>query len=675
MIKRLLFTITATLACAAASYGQISFTAVGTGVKTFDALPVPADGWTSGFVGAGAGTITTSNQLYTAVQLVTSASVATPLPVSTTTVPPSTQNLARHNSTLFRLQIRPTGTDYTMLMATLRNDSGADVSKVTIAYEMAAMVADGSSIVEEPTLYGFKVFYSLTGAAGSWNVIPELSQSVTGTFTNNLTAVIDLPSPWVPNSSLFIIWADDNGPQSTTAPNHEGGYTIDNFSVSSPVIGVVLTSPANGADFPDNFPVVLSAAANSEGPITSIDFMEGNTLLLNDTAAPYSFSTSTLSLGSHTFTAVSHDTLGNTHTSPSKTITIHANRPPDISSVTGATTMYVGSNVTYTALATDDGAVTNVEFKVDGATRWNDPTAAFTFSWCDMVAGPHTLQSIATDYAGLKATNTMSITVTNPPDINVLLANGSAWKYWDEGTDPGVNWIDVGFNDSGWSNGIAEIGYGDTDANRPEITVSRQIVGTPGTPGAITNGAQLFRTHFNVLNPSSSTGLVVRIMADDGAVVYINGTEAARLNMPAGQTYATLAGGSTDDGLGFFDFNVPTTAIHAGDNLVAVEVHQTTLGSTDISFDLMIWGISAPRPRLTLTLQADGHYDLKWPVGSAKACLEYKESLSDAWIPFEICHPDPDATSDPGEAGFYHFGVDPAFFGTTLFFRLAPLGN
>src|SRR4051812_43977458 len=305
MIKRLLFTLTAALACATASYGQISFSSVGTGVKTFDSAPVVADGWSTASFGAAAGTYTTSNGLYTAVQTVAASSVATVLPTSGT-VPPSLNLLGRYNTTLQRLQIRPTTSDYTVIMATLRNDSGADVPKITIAYQMSAMVTNDSTIAESPELYGWKVFYSTSGAAGSWNIIPELSLPTTGTFTNDLSAVVNIAGLWTAGGTLYILWADDNGPSSDTAPSKEGAYMLDNFSVTSPVIGVALTSPANNATFPNDFPVTLAAAANSEGPITSIDFRDGGTLLLNDAVPPYDFTTSTLSLGSHTLTAVSH---------------------------------------------------------------------------------------------------------------------------------------------------------------------------------------------------------------------------------------------------------------------------------------------------------------------------------------------------------------------------------
>jgi len=291
--------------------------------------------------------------------------------------------------------------------------------------------------------------------------------------------------------------------------------------------------------------------------------------------------------------------------------------------------------------------------------------------------GSHTLTAVASDDLGAKASNSVSLTVTNPPNITALLANGSLWKYWDEGVDPGAAWKDIGYNDTGWSNGIAEIGYGDTDANRPEITKSRQIVGTPGSPTAITNATQLFRTHFTVPNPSAFTGIVVRLMADDGGVVYINGNEVCRsASATAGQTYTTFfTGGSPDDGLGFAEYNVPTSAVVAGDNLAAVEVHQANIGSSDISFDLMVWGTSPPAPRIAFTPVGDGTFDLSWPTGLPKYCVQYKTALTDTWNDIGICHPDPDAAQDPGVNGRYSMNIDPAFFGNVQFFRLAPGGN
>ena len=422
-------------------------------------------------------------------------------------------------------------------------------------------------------------------------------------------------------------------------------------------------------------------------PVTSVSWFDNGTLIGSDATSPYSFSWTTATLGSHTITATATDGTATINSTNIVVISVHPNQPPVISAVTNdqaVTQVRVGSLLTYTAVANDDGRVTNVEFRVDGAVRWEDTTSPYTFAWCDMTAGTHALTAIASDDLGLKATNTVSITVTNPPDTTVLLANGSMWKYWDEGVDPGTIWKDIGFNDTGWSNGIAEIGYGDRDANRPETTVSRRFVGTPGDPTTITNGAQLFRTHFNVTNPSAFTGIVVRVMADDGAVVYINGNEVARLMMPAGQTYTTFANPSGDDGATFNDIalTVPAAFLVAGDNLAAVEVHQSSADSSDISFDLSVWGVAAPRPRVSLVQKATpGYVDMIWDNPGSTYCIEVNSVLDGSLEWIELFCPDESYHQPPqSEDGRYHVEIDAASLepslGHALFFRLRKLeGN
>ena len=91
----------------------------------------------------------------------------------------------------------------------------------------------------------------------------------------------------------------------------------------------------------------------------------------------------------------------------------------------------MGYNLVYTAVAgvTDDSIVTNVSFLVDGVHRWDDTNSPYTFGWDDMVAGTHQLRVIASDDSGASSSNELSIIVTNPPDIEVIVANGQTWEY------------------------------------------------------------------------------------------------------------------------------------------------------------------------------------------------------------------------------------------------------
>lgn len=81
-----------------------------------------------------------------------------------------------------------------------------------------------------------------------------------------------------------------------------------------------------------------------------------------------------------------------------------------------------------------------------------------------------------------------------------------------------------------------------------------------------------------------------QIQTLSGAVVYLNGEEIVRSNMPDGEiTYNTLAVSAIDgsDENDFFEFKVRSN-LQAGENILAVEVHQGTLNSSDLGFDLFV---------------------------------------------------------------------------------------
>jgi tartrate-resistant acid phosphatase type 5 len=166
-----------------------------------------------------------------------------------------------------------------------------------------------------------------------------------------------------------------------------------------------------------------------------------------------------------------------------------------------------------------------------------------------------------------------------------LVAAGSTWKYYDKGTDPGSGWEKTWDMDSSWASGQAQLGYGDGD----EATVVSY--GPNDSSKHVTN---YFRQIFNA--SGSYSGLKLRLLRDDGAVVYLNGTEVFRSNMPSGTITATTlaAVGVGDAGETTYDEAVITPAfLLNGQNLLAVEVHQSDRTSTDLSFDLELIGITS----------------------------------------------------------------------------------
>ncbi len=169
--------------------------------------------------------------------------------------------------------------------------------------------------------------------------------------------------------------------------------------------------------------------------------------------------------------------------------------------------------------------------------------------------------------------------VSGPADS--LVSTGSDWKYLDDGSDQGTVWYSPGFDDSAWRSGRAELGYGDGG----EGTV---VNGGPTNNHYVTT---YFRKSFTATKVAWYLGLRLRLLADDGAVVYLNGVEVCRSNMPAGTiTYTTLATanlGGADEST-FVGFDLSPAFLRDGVNTLAVEVHQSSPTSSDISFDLAL---------------------------------------------------------------------------------------
>jgi hypothetical protein len=174
----------------------------------------------------------------------------------------------------------------------------------------------------------------------------------------------------------------------------------------------------------------------------------------------------------------------------------------------------------------------------------------------------------------------------------LLVPRGSAWRYRDDGSDQGTAWRAPSFDDTAWKMGVAQLGYGDGD----EATV----VSYGPNPNAkfITT---YFRRTFVVTDPSLYSQLTLRVLRDDGAVAYLNGVEVARTNMPAGAvTSATTAASNTPDENTFFTFTADAVAnpalLRQGTNVLAVEVHQYSQWSSDVSFDAELAGTPASSP-------------------------------------------------------------------------------
>ncbi|HTN45643.1 MAG TPA: alkaline phosphatase PhoX [Flavipsychrobacter sp.] len=173
---------------------------------------------------------------------------------------------------------------------------------------------------------------------------------------------------------------------------------------------------------------------------------------------------------------------------------------------------------------------------------------------------------------------------------NFPLAATSSWRYLDDGTDQGTVWVDSSFNDASWAFGPGKLGYSDN----PVTTLS---YGPNASNKYIT---YYFRKPVYIADTSTLTDTVeLNILRDDGALVYINGIERVRTNMPAGTiNYLTWAPTIVDnaDETTYFQYLLPNTVFKNGINTIAVEVHQRDGTSSDLGFDMSILPYTAPVP-------------------------------------------------------------------------------
>ena len=353
---------------------------------------------------------------------------------------------------------------------------------------------------------------------------------------------------------------------------------------------VVLTSPGNGATYAAGATVPLAAnALDSDGTIVLVEFYFGVTKLGEVTNAPFSFSWLNPPAGTHSLTARAYDNRLGAAISSNIFITVLSPPPVvNIISPSNAAVFLAGSSVTIQAAASDpDGSVSLVEF-FSGAIKLSETVAPpYEFAWSNVTAGVYALTAVATDNTGVRATSSV-VTVAFPAGFTTnatSVAARSNWRYLDKGVDlTASNWTTVAFNDTGWSNGLAPLGYNDA-----------HIVTTVGfgANSASKYPTTYFRRAFNVTNAGSFTALQVRVLRDDGAVVYLNGTEIFRTAMPTGAVlYSTLANvtaGGTDE-TNFFASAVAPSLLQEGTNVIAVELHQVTLNSSDLGFDLELSG-------------------------------------------------------------------------------------
>ncbi len=166
-------------------------------------------------------------------------------------------------------------------------------------------------------------------------------------------------------------------------------------------------------------------------------------------------------------------------------------------------------------------------------------------------------------------------------NVSTLLPFGSQWVYYDKGSMDGRGWYSPGYSALLWKKGTAPLGYANKDLGI-KTTISYGSDSSNKYPTAY------FRNTLSVNDVSEWESVTMTYRCDDGFVAYVNGEEVGRFNMPSGNvsysTFSTNYTGDWEEG----ELTLPISLFHEGENTIAVEVHNTSVTSSDLFWDATI---------------------------------------------------------------------------------------
>ena len=157
-----------------------------------------------------------------------------------------------------------------------------------------------------------------------------------------------------------------------------------------------------------------------------------------------------------------------------------------------------------------------------------------------------------------------------------LFGKEHVWRYYDRGTLAGTGWKRISYKDTAWVEGSAPLGYASSDRG---IRTTLDY----GSDASAKRPTYYFRTTVELDETVSAATLDYR--ADDGFIVYVNGSEAGRVNMPLGTVgYSTYSSSTVNEYLEG-SLSLDASLFRIGSNVIAVEVHNCSAGSTDLYWD------------------------------------------------------------------------------------------
>lgn len=373
----------------------------------------PATDWSTLAIAGGGATYTDTAQLDAAITNLAAGSINQALGEVTAY---NTRETAGWNSVDQSVYLRVTSQAASLLMATLVNSTPATLTTLNVSYTFGL----GSAATAEE-INGLRAYYSVSGAPGSWKVIPEFSTNATGT----LSAILDLGA-WPSGSLMYIIWADDNGNGMT-----DTAWYLKDFLAEVPGPIARLTSPANNAllVLPDHF-LLAASVASFTNTITNVTFTANGLTLGTVTNSPFQFLWTNATPGTYQLRATAIEEGGFSAVSAPITVRVQNNTPPVVvvANPADGSSYTAPSDIAITIAAADsEGTVTNVEVLANGNVIAQRAVASFSFIWPSVPIGIYDLTAVAKDNLGFAATSSVTrvfVLASSAPTVDSFVPAG-----------------------------------------------------------------------------------------------------------------------------------------------------------------------------------------------------------------------------------------------------------